>query len=192
VVAVEQEPENEADGRGDRDRRAGILAHVPAHVVPEIAVVFLDALGRRLDALADVLAHVVELLPCLRVGVAQRFLGPVDLLFHEIPSAVKWGFFRHEYLRFGPGSYTLGRVEDGDSLKTDRSPLRPSRDVRPAWTIRGVVSETVRGFRADRGPDLAGSLAFTTLLTAVPLLATFSLFLVTFFQQYDDEILAIL
>jgi len=54
------------------------------------------------------------------------------------------------------------------------------------------VSETVRGFRADRGPDLAGSLAFTTLLTAVPLLATFSLFLVTFFQQYDDEILAIL
>ena len=43
-----------------------------------------------------------------------------------------------------------------------------------------------RGFRADRGLDLAGSLAFTTLLTAVPLLATFSLFLVTFFQENDD------
>ncbi len=77
-------------------------------------------------------------------------------------------------------------------MKTDRSPARPSRDLRPVWTIRGVVSETFRGFRADRGADLAGSLAFTTLLTAVPLLATFSLFLVTFFHEYDDEVLAIL
>jgi membrane protein len=81
-------------------------------------------------------------------------------------------------------------LKDGDS--SNRSADRPSRDVRPVWTIRGVISETLRGFRADRGADLAGSLAFTTLLTAVPLVATFSLFLVTFFHEYDDEILAIL
>jgi len=45
------------------------------------------------------------------------------------------------------------------------------------------VLETYHGFRADRGEDLAASLAFTTLLTAVPLLATFALFLATFFKQ---------
>jgi membrane protein len=81
-------------------------------------------------------------------------------------------------------------LKDGDS--SNRTPDRPSRDLRPAWTIKGVISETLRGFRADRGADLAGSLAFTTLLTAVPLVATFSLFLVTFFHEYDDEVLAIL
>ena len=59
------------------------------------------------------------------------------------------------------------------------------------WTLLAVVSETFRGFRADRGLDLAGSLAFTTILTAVPLLATFSLFLVTFFRENDDQILSI-
>ncbi len=46
-----------------------------------------------------------------------------------------------------------------------------------------VCQETFHGFRADRGVDLAASLAFTTLLTAVPLLATFALFLATFFKQ---------
>jgi membrane protein len=50
-------------------------------------------------------------------------------------------------------------------------------------TSRNVVVETYHGFRADRGVDLAASLAFSTLLTAVPLLATFALFLATFFQQ---------
>jgi uncharacterized BrkB/YihY/UPF0761 family membrane protein len=90
----------------------------------------------------------------------------------------------------GPASYTLAPLKDGDS--SNRAPERPSREVRPVWTIRGVISETLRGFRADRGADLAGSLAFTTLLTAVPLVATFSLFLVTFFHEYDDEILAIM
>src|SRR5262249_53920793 len=52
-------------------------------------------------------------------------------------------------------------------------------------------AETWRGFRADRGLDLAGSLAFTTLLTAVPLMASFSLFLVTFFKENDEQILSI-
>jgi membrane protein len=62
---------------------------------------------------------------------------------------------------------------------------------RSGWSLRDVVTETFRGFRADRGLDLAGSLAFTTILTAVPLLATFSLFLVTFFRENDEQILAI-
>ncbi len=59
------------------------------------------------------------------------------------------------------------------------------------WSLVEVAAETFRGFRADRGFDLAGSLAFTTILTAVPLLATFSLFLVTFFRENDDQILSI-
>lgn len=50
-------------------------------------------------------------------------------------------------------------------------------------TVSAVGAETFHGFRADRGVDLAASLAFTTLLTAVPLLATFALFLATFFKQ---------
>jgi membrane protein len=60
-----------------------------------------------------------------------------------------------------------------------------------AWTLRRVVSETFRGFRADRGLDLAASLAFATLLTAIPLLVTFSLFLATFFRENDGQILAV-
>jgi len=65
------------------------------------------------------------------------------------------------------------------------------RWTRQPWTLRGVPAETFRGFRADRGLDLAGSLAFTTILTAVPLLASLSLFLVTFFRENDDQILSI-
>ena len=60
-----------------------------------------------------------------------------------------------------------------------------------AWPLRRVVSETFRGFRADRGLDLAASLAFATLLTAIPLLVTFSLFLATFFRENDGQILAV-
>lgn len=52
--------------------------------------------------------------------------------------------------------------------------------------------ETIRGFRADRGIDLAASLAFTTLLTAVPLLATFSLLIATIFHEKDAELLEFL
>jgi membrane protein len=59
------------------------------------------------------------------------------------------------------------------------------------WSVFQVASDTFRGFRADRGVDLAGSLAFTTLLTAVPMLAAFSVFLVTFFRENDDQILSL-
>jgi membrane protein len=52
-----------------------------------------------------------------------------------------------------------------------------------------VVLETYRGFRADRGEDLAASLAFATMIAAVPLLATFSLLLAAFFEQNVNEIL---
>ena len=48
-----------------------------------------------------------------------------------------------------------------------------------------VVLETIRGFRADRGVDLAASLAFTTLLTAIPLLATFSILIAAVFDEND-------
>jgi membrane protein len=59
------------------------------------------------------------------------------------------------------------------------------------WSLWEVVRETFGGFRADRGFDLAGSLAFTSILTAIPLLATFSLLLAAFFQENDEQILAI-
>ncbi len=68
----------------------------------------------------------------------------------------------------------------------------PGRRPSAAWTVGGVFADTFRGFRADRGLDLAGSLAFTTILTTVPLLATFSLVLVNFFEDRDEEILAVL
>jgi len=70
-----------------------------------------------------------------------------------------------------------------------RAPIVPERLLRAFVTAREVVVETFRGFAADRGADLAGSLAFTTLLTAVPLLATFSLFLAAFFKEKNDQIL---
>ena len=54
-----------------------------------------------------------------------------------------------------------------------------------------VVIETYRGFRADRGEDLAASLAFATMIAAVPLLATFSLLLAAFFEQNVNEILEV-
>src|SRR5437762_2401292 len=63
------------------------------------------------------------------------------------------------------------------------------RRLRVLVTVREVVSDTFRGFAADRGADLAGSLAFTSLLTAVPLLATFSLFLAAFFKEKNDQVL---
>ena len=57
---------------------------------------------------------------------------------------------------------------------------------------RDVFREAFRGFKADRGADLAGSLAFATILAAVPLLATFSLFAATFFRKNVDEIFSVL
>src|SRR3954468_4323033 len=80
------------------------------------------------------------------------------------------------------------RARDGFRAVSTTSAQRWTR--RP-WTLRGVPGETFRGFRADRGFDLAGSLAFTSILTAVPLLASLSLFLVTFFRENDDQILSI-
>ena len=70
-----------------------------------------------------------------------------------------------------------------------RVPFVPEPVLRVLVTLREVVVETFRGFAADRGIDLAGSLAFTTLLTAVPLLATFSLFLAAFFKEKNDQVL---
>jgi membrane protein len=70
-----------------------------------------------------------------------------------------------------------------------RAPMVPERLLRVFVTLREIVVETFRGFAADRGADLAGSLAFTTLLTAVPLLATFSLFLAAFFKEKNDQVL---
>lgn len=70
-----------------------------------------------------------------------------------------------------------------------RAPIVPEGLLRAFVTVREVVVETFRGFAADRGVDLAGSLAFTTLLTAVPLLATFSLFLAAFFKEKNDQVL---
>src|SRR5437762_9626514 len=70
-----------------------------------------------------------------------------------------------------------------------RAPMVPEELLRVLVTVREVVSDTFRGFAADRGADLAGSLAFTSLLTAVPLLATFSLFLAAFFKEKNDQVL---
>jgi membrane protein len=69
--------------------------------------------------------------------------------------------------------------------------LVPDRLRRGASTLRSVAVETVRGFRADHGVDLAASLAFATLVAAVPLMATFSLLLATFFEENVTQILDI-
>lgn len=70
-----------------------------------------------------------------------------------------------------------------------RNPWISAGLLRALVILRNVVIETFHGFRADRGIDLAASLAFTTLLTAVPLMATFSLFIATFFKENVATIL---
>jgi membrane protein len=75
--------------------------------------------------------------------------------------------------------------------ETSSAARRPSTQVF-ALAGRDVFREAFRGFHADRGADLAGSLAFATILAAVPLLATFSLFAATVFEQNVDEIFAVL
>jgi len=96
------------------------------------------------------------------------------------------------------GERGAGEVEAGQSRghvtvvlerAKRRAPFVPEPILRVIVTVREVVVETFRGFAADRGADLAGSLAFTTLLTAVPLLATFSLFLAAFFKEKNDQVL---
>ena len=70
-------------------------------------------------------------------------------------------------------------------------PKKPLRLRVRRWLSvpRSVAAETLHGFNADRGDDLAASLAFATLLAAVPLLATFSLLVAAFFEQNVNEIL---
>jgi YihY family inner membrane protein len=63
--------------------------------------------------------------------------------------------------------------------------------LRGTAPLRRTVVETYRGFRADRGEDLAASLAFATLIAAVPLLATFSLLFAAFFKENVNEILEV-
>ncbi len=70
-------------------------------------------------------------------------------------------------------------------------PRVSSSILRGALLLRETLWETARGFRADRGNDLASSLAFATLLTAVPLLATFSLLIAAFFKENVGTILDI-
>lgn len=93
------------------------------------------------------------------------------------------------------GGLPIARVSDAGGRRSAGSAAVSSttaqRWTRQPWSLRGVPAETFRGFRADRGFDLAGSLAFTSILTAVPLLASLSLFLVTFFRENDDQILSI-
>jgi membrane protein len=82
-----------------------------------------------------------------------------------------------------------GRVTMVVERAKSRAPFVPEPLLRAVVTFREIVVDTFRGFTADRGADLAGSLAFTTLLTAVPLLATFSLFLAAFFKEKNDQVL---
>jgi membrane protein len=82
-----------------------------------------------------------------------------------------------------------GRVTMVVERAKGRAPFVPEPLLRAVVTFREIVVDTFRGFAADRGADLAGSLAFTTLLTAVPLLATFSLFLAAFFKEKNDQVL---
>ncbi len=72
-----------------------------------------------------------------------------------------------------------------------RFPGIPERFLRGALVFKEILVETVRGFRADRGVDLAASLSFASLLAAVPLLATFAFLLAAFFQENVGTILDI-
>jgi|PersoiStandDraft_1058852.scaffolds.fasta_scaffold03355_5 membrane protein len=67
-----------------------------------------------------------------------------------------------------------------------------SGESHPRWGVLKVARETYRGFALDHGWDLAASLAFSTLLMAVPLAVTFSILLATFFQQNDRIILDVM
>lgn len=83
----------------------------------------------------------------------------------------------------------MDRTKSALERAKERWPAAPPRLLRAWVLLRETVSETLRGFRADRGADLASSLSFATLLTAVPLLATFSIFLAAFFRENVTGIL---
>lgn len=84
---------------------------------------------------------------------------------------------------------TTGRITTVLRRTKKRWPILPEGVLRGALLLRETLRETARGFRADRGFDLASSLAFATLLASVPLLATFSLFVAAFFQENVGTIL---
>src|SRR5262249_13077456 len=84
-VAAEEEPDDEPDGRRDRDRGAGIFADVLARVVPEIPVVLLEPAG----GLAHVAGEGVEAVARLRVGISERFARLIDLFLDEVAGAVE-------------------------------------------------------------------------------------------------------
>lgn len=82
-----------------------------------------------------------------------------------------------------------GRIAALVEWTRGRLPAIPDPLGRSLGTVKCIVLATLRGFRADRGIDLAASLSFTTLLTAVPLLATFSVFIAAVFDENDAEFL---
>ena len=84
---------------------------------------------------------------------------------------------------------TTGRITTVLRRAKRKWPILPESVLRGALLLWETLLETARGFRADRGFDLASSLAFATLLASVPLLATFSLFLAAFFQENVGTIL---
>src|SRR5262245_33777148 len=94
-IPSQQVPQEKARAEGDRQRRAGTLANVRPHVVPDVAVVFFETLGRFLQILSHVVADVVELVPRARIGISENLAGLVDLLLDEVAGAVKRGFFGH-------------------------------------------------------------------------------------------------
>ena len=62
---------------------------------------------------------------------------------------------------------------------TLRLPRTPRQNF--AWTLRVVGLGTVRRFWDARGLDLAASLAYSSLLTLVPLIASVTVLTSTFF-----------
>ena len=73
--------------------------------------------------------------------------------------------------------------------RTPPAPGETGRARRFLRKVRRAAVQTVKGFYADRGDDLAASLTFSTLVMAVPFAATFALLLATFFQENDHAIL---
>src|SRR5207249_5030927 len=163
VSPAEHEPEHQADTERDCQRRPRILLHIAADVVPDVAVILLEALRRGLDALADVFADIVELLASLGVGLAEHLLGLFDLLFDEVARPVERSLLGHPSPPVPKvGSYTLachGEAADSRALPFRRRPVsriataaaRPARRHRDGGGRRqGDVPRLPRGPR--RGP----------------------------------------
>src|SRR5262245_38323554 len=157
VVAAEQESEHETHGGRDRDRRSGVLTHVGADVVPQVSVVFLDAVRRRFDRLLHVLADVIELIARLRVGVPEDLFGLVDFVFHEVPGPIERSLFPHSHLRL-----------EG----THHIPLKPACAPEP-WSdvwVRGW-SDARRAGRCDPSSARRGAASAPTAGSTSPALS---------------------